>query len=90
VSAETASPDHIPSLLHVLRERTETEPHTCVAVGRLTFDLAGGNVITLEILPGYDDRFLEYRDDRGHYYRINRSAFVAALWSLGIPPDTLK
>ena len=90
VSAETASHDHIQSLLQVLRERTETEPHACVAVGRLTFDLAGGNAITLEILPGHDDKFLEYRDVRGHYYRINRSAFAAAISQVGIPPDTLK
>ena len=90
MSAETASPDHIPSLLHVLCERTETEPHTCVAVGRLNLDLAGVHAITLEILPGHDDQFLEYRDDRGHYYRINRSAFSAAITPIGLPSNALK
>jgi hypothetical protein len=85
--AEESDAIAVRRLTQMLDRGTSTEPHSCVNIGHLSLKRADGSQFSLEILPGHDARFFEYRYG-GVYRRIDRSDFMQSVAPFGVPIES--
>jgi hypothetical protein len=72
----------IEALIDVLNTGERTMKHLCASMGGIVFEQPDGCTFVLEILPGHDPAYYEFRHE-GVPYRVDRGAFIAALKRLG-------
>jgi hypothetical protein len=79
----------IRSLLQLIGTAKPAREHECAPVARVTISGKSGDIAILDILPGHDAGFYEFR--RNHQiYRVPRPDFLVAMKKLGIEnvPET--
>lgn len=81
--------DAISAFLGALRRAKESGDHKCASTARVLIRRKQEPTIDIELLPGHDPRFYEYRHD-GHIYRTPRPGMLAALKRLGLTDPPLE
>lgn len=75
--------DQIRALLEVFDTAKRASEHHCASSGSITIHKKNGSVETVEILPGHDPAFYEYRMGN-RINRVDRDQLLAALKAAGI------
>jgi len=87
--ARTSDAAAIGPFLGALREARETGDHKCASTARVVIRPRQGPPVDVEVLPGHDDRFYEYRHD-GRIDRTPRPGMLVALGRLGLSDPPLR
>ena len=86
-SAEVSDPLAIRRLTQMLNRGVFTEPHPCTDIGQLILKRGDRSQLLIEILPGHDADFFEYRYG-GAYRRVSRADFLDAVAAFGVPVES--
>jgi len=70
-----------------MEEGLSHSDHKCASLGHFKFVTSEG-IKTIEILPGHDEDYYEFRYDK-KAYRIDRGKYISALKKLSIPEKAI-
>jgi len=82
-SFNVTEPKSVNAILGILWQGVEQTDHKCADIGQAKITFADEQTVTIEILPGHETEYYEFRYQRKNH-RVPRNAFLAALEKAGI------